>query len=124
MNPEEHDDLWRLLGKAKPTVVSPFFARNVLRAIRAQEQSAPAKTGFWGFCGFWILVRQNWQLTSMAIVLIGILSVSIWPQPDQGDLLADLAQEVSISPDYAVIGHLDELLAYEENSVWLDNSGD
>lgn len=30
----EQDDLWELLGKARPVSVSPFFSRNVLREIR------------------------------------------------------------------------------------------
>lgn len=30
----DKDELWALLGKAKPVTVSPFFARNVVREIR------------------------------------------------------------------------------------------
>jgi len=44
----------------------------------------------------------------------------IHPQPAQTDPVAVLAQQVSASPDYQVINHLDELLASEETSVWLD----
>lgn len=38
-------------------------------------------------------------------------------QPDQ---LTAIAAEVSESPDYLVITNLDELLATEESSVWLE----
>lgn len=30
----DQDELWDLLGKARPVSVSPFFSRNVLREIR------------------------------------------------------------------------------------------
>ena len=30
----DQDELWNLLGKAKPVSVSPFFSRNVLREVR------------------------------------------------------------------------------------------
>ena len=33
---EEHDELWQLLGKANQPQPSPFFSRNVLRAIREE----------------------------------------------------------------------------------------
>jgi hypothetical protein len=36
MNREEDPQLWDLLGRSKGTVPSPFFARNVVRAVRAE----------------------------------------------------------------------------------------
>ena len=42
---EEHDELWQLLGQARQPQVSPFFSRNVLRAIRKEEASAPGLLG-------------------------------------------------------------------------------
>ena len=53
MNTEEHDDLWELLGKARETKVSPFFSRNVLRAIREEEQE---KVGFFSW------LRAHWKV--------------------------------------------------------------
>ena len=37
MNREEDPQLWDLLGRAKGTAPSPFFARNVVRVIRSQS---------------------------------------------------------------------------------------
>lgn len=37
MNRDEDPQLWDLLGRAKSTTPSPFFARNVVRAVRAQS---------------------------------------------------------------------------------------
>ena len=112
MNPDEHDDLWRLLGKARTPEVSPFFSRNVLRTIRTARQERP---------GFLAWLRGPWQLATIGACVAVLMGVGMLressPQPDQMFLLA---QQVSSSPDYDVIGHLDELLESEENSVWLD----
>ena len=37
MNREEDPQLWDLLGRAKSATPSPFFARNVVRAVRGQS---------------------------------------------------------------------------------------
>lgn len=118
MNTDEQDDLWRLLGKAKAPSVSPFFSRNVLRAIREEKQEKPS-----------LLAWFNWRwvtLAASACVLVVASGVALHhpahPQPvvAQADPVMVLAQQVSTSPDYQVINHLDELLASEETSVWLD----
>jgi hypothetical protein len=45
MKNEEHDDLWELLGRARPVKASPMFSRNVLRAVRQVGGRNP-KRGF------------------------------------------------------------------------------
>ena len=112
MNTEEHDELWSLLGKAKTPAVSPFFSRNILRAIR---EEAPEKRGVFG----WLRVR--WQVAAVSAGVLIIAGLAVTPrveQPDQTAML--LAKQVSQGPDYQVIIHLDELLASEESSVWLE----
>jgi hypothetical protein len=114
MNTEEHDDLWDLLGKARTPDVSPFFSRNVLRAIREEATAKP---------GLFAWLRRHWQLTTAstcAVALaVGLTFVEQSPKPDSDPVML-LAQQVSASPDYQVINHLDELLASEESSVWLE----
>ena len=112
MNTEDHDDLWHLLGKARMPAESPFFSRNVLRAIRKERRE---KTGAFGW------LRRRWQLAAVgicALVIAGFVLTPRTEQPDQTTLL--LAEKVSQSSDYQVISHLDELLASEESSVWLE----
>ena len=116
--PDEHDDLWKLLGRARPPAVSPFFARNVVREVRGLPQE-PA--------GFFATLRRHWQLT-LATAAAGCMIAALASQFIGGDLhngqadpLAVIAQQVSDSPDYYVINDLDDLLASEESSVWLDN---
>jgi Tfp pilus assembly protein PilN len=115
MNTDEQDDLWRLLGHAKAPSVSPFFSRNVLRAIREEKQEKPS-----------LLAWLNWRWVTLAasvcvlVVASGVALRHPAPQAPQADPVMVLAQQVSTSPDYQVINHLDELLASEETSVWLD----
>ena len=113
--PDENDDLWKLLGKARPPAVSPFFARNVVREVRGLHQEQP---------GFFATLRRRWQLT-LATAAAGCVMAAVASQfivnHGQADPLAVIAQQVSDSPDYYVINDLDDLLASEESSVWLDN---
>jgi len=114
MNTDEQDDLWRLLGDAKAPSVSPFFSRNVLRAIREEKQEQP--TVFAWFHWRWL------TLAASVCVLVVASSVALRhpAQLTQADPVMVLAQQVSTSPDYQVINHLDELLASEETSIWLE----
>jgi hypothetical protein len=124
MKTDEQDDLWRLLGHAKAPSVSPYFSRNVLRAIREEEQEKPG-----------LLARifahhpWRWAVPGACAVLLAVFSLNFHrakqatsqvAQVTPVDPVAVLAQQVSSSPDYQVINHLDELLASEETSVWLD----
>ena len=113
MHHEENDDLWELLGKAAPARVSPFFSRNVLRAIREEQ---PARTGLFGW------LRSRWTVVAAGACAVLVAGVVLRPQPEPVDPLTSLAEHVSASPDYFVISNLDELLAAEESSVWLDHS--
>jgi xanthosine utilization system XapX-like protein len=114
MNTDDQDDLWRLLGHAKAPSVSPFFSRNVLRAIREEKQEKRSPLA-------WV----NWRwLTLCASVCVLVLASAMALRhpapPAQADPVTVLAQQVSSSPDYQVINHLDELLASEETSIWLE----
>ena len=119
MTPEDHDDLWELLGKARQPVASPFFSRNVLREIRGMQQERRAS---------WTSLFFRWQsLTASvclaALVAAGLLAshhrdAEVQQQQQQQQLLA-MAERVSTSPDYSVINNLDELLDAEKNAAWL-----
>ena len=112
MNTDEHDDLWHLLGKARVPEVSPFFSRNVLRALR---EAAPEKGGMLGW------LRRRWQLTAVSGCALMIAGFALIPRTEQSDQTTMLlAKEVSQSTDYQVISNLDELLAMQASSVWLE----
>jgi hypothetical protein len=113
MNHEEHDDLWDLLGHARTAKASPFFARNVLRAIREEEPTASG-------VGSWLIRR--WPILAAAACALLFAGVSLMPKPEPVVSVETLAVHVTESPDYAVIGNLDELLAAQESSAWLTTS--
>jgi hypothetical protein len=142
MKNDEQDDLWRLLGNAKEPSVSPFFSRNVLRAIREEKQETVSF-----FARFFGHAPWRWSLLAASLCLLLVITGFSFrhapqsrpvelaqaaptqpPQPPPPAQLPQppneqvnvLAQQVSTSPDYQVITHLDELLASEETSVWLD----
>src|SRR5437588_4290144 len=107
MNTDEHDDLWRLLGKAKQPAVSPFFARNVLRAVRVTEQARP---------GWFAWLARKWVVAavgSTAAILLAVNSSHFFRASDPDVIL--LAQQVSTQSDVEVITDLDELIASDEN---------
>jgi len=113
MNTEEHDDLWHLLGRANEPSVSPFFSRNVLRAIRDQTRES---------VGAFTWLRHHWRLIAASTGVALIAGLALLPHTDQSDSSTMLlAETVSQSSDYQVISDLDALLASEENSVWLEN---
>jgi hypothetical protein len=115
MNPDEQDELWELLGKAKTPAVSPFFARNVLRAVREQRQEKG---------GMFAWLHGPWRVATIGAFALLLASLGLLhPTVPQNEQMTLLAQKVSASPDYDVISHLDELLDSEENSVWLDGRG-
>jgi len=117
----EHDDLWQLLGKAKTPAVSPYFARNVLREIRS---SKPEKAGVLGWLsGHWRLA----SLGSVAAVLLALNSVQLFVPQKVAIAPTPPAQQIASAnaptkTDYEVIKNLDELVAYEDHSIWLDDS--
>src|SRR4051812_20312750 len=65
MNTEEQDDLWELLGRSKPAAPSPFFSRNVLRAIREEAQEKP---------GFWLWLRLHWRTVAVSACTVALAS--------------------------------------------------
>ena len=113
MNTNEHDDLWHLLGKAKAPTAAPFFSRNILRAIRAEQQERRGALPW---------LRRHWQLATASACALIIAGFALLPAPEHSDSTTMLlAEEVSQSIDYQVIDNLDELIASEENLAWLEN---
>ena len=115
MNNDEQDDLWRLLGCAREPQISPFFSRDILRKIRSEEES-PA--------GYWGLLLRRWPIVVAAACVLVFAGIALIPRPEHAVSIEAMVEHVGASPDYAVIGNLDELLAAEESSVWLTHSVD
>ena len=117
MNPdEERDDLWELLGRAKTPTPTPFFARNVLREIRAGTQPRTP----WN----WLAVR--WRAATLGAIALALLaSIPVLHNGGSREKTVpaiELARQTANSADYEVIARLDELLAFEDSTIWPDTS--
>jgi len=129
--PEDRDELWALLGKARPVKASPAFARDVLRRVRMEQPER--EPGFFE----WLRTGWNWVGFAGAVAAIALVVLtSERSAPERAEIAAAdsegaaaLAQvsvvnaeidEVVESADFGVIANLDVLLAMDENDVWLE----
>lgn len=102
---DDHDDvLWRLLGSAKQTPVSPFFSRNVMRKVRNLKPLR--RKGSW----------RAWLIPSAACLTVAVATLFLLPlsQPS-----------IAFRPgsdDFEMITQLDQMIATEVNDAWLDVS--
>jgi hypothetical protein len=122
MKHEEHDDLWELLGRARPAKASPMFSRNVLRAVRQLE---PEKEG--GLVD-WLRAGWNWLAVTGAAAAVIFLAFGLRTTPTDAPRQVASAssdnavlEEVLRSPDLTVIANLDMLVAMDDNDLWLDS---
>jgi hypothetical protein len=111
MDPQDDKELWDVLGRLPEPTLSPFFARNVLRRIR-QEPSHFERV--WNRFG----VRKLIGASALAAVVVGLALVvhhpgSQTPSSSELDIVAKIDPQ-----DYDVVADLDELIAWDENSVW------
>jgi hypothetical protein len=115
MKREDDQQLWDLLGEAKPSQLSPFFARNVVRRIRERPDRFEWLRG-------WLSPRRLVPAAGVAIAVIAtILSVHQPAGRKPTDSPPDVI--VKIDPqDYDVVSDLDELLATEDTSLWDDDT--
>jgi hypothetical protein len=112
MNREDDEQLWDLLGAARPPEASPFFARNVLRQVRGE---GARKTSLW--LSWRRLIPVSGIVAATAAIFIAY-SVSFRPAPGSDD---DAIAKIDVQ-DYEVVADLDDLLASDESSLWDDNS--
>ena len=117
MEPQDDKELWDVLGRLPKRTVSPFFARNVLRKIR-QEPT------FFGRARNWFSVRKAVAASAVAAVVVvfafAFAFVTHYPGPrttssSDSDVVAKIDPQ-----DYDVVADLDQLIAWDENSVWED----
>ena len=115
MKREDDQQLWDLLGKARSTEVSPFFARNVVRTIRERPQP-------FEWLRRWLSPSKLIPATGLAMAVIAAMLMmhrpgSRNPADDTPDVI------VAIDPqDYDVVADLDELMAADENNLWDDDT--
>ena len=113
MEPQDDKELWDVLGRLPEPTLSPFFARNVLRKIR-QEPSRFERARNW------FSMRKVVGASAVAAAFVALALVTHYPGPRttssrDSDVVAKIDPQ-----DYDVVADLDELIAWDENSVWED----
>jgi hypothetical protein len=114
MDPEDDKELWDVLGRVPGPKLSPFFARNVLRSVRQEGTRFERMRR-------WFSWRRLAAASAVVIVAIGMAMATHQP-PSQSRAANDPDVVVAkIDPqDYDVVADLDELIAWDENTVWED----
>ncbi len=111
MERQDDKELWDILGRLPEPAVSPFFARNVLRKIRQEA------TGF-DRARNWLSLRRLVAASAVAILVVGMAIATHHPV-SRTTSANDLDLVAKIDPqDYDVVADLDELIAWDENTVW------
>jgi hypothetical protein len=120
MKDDEQDQLWELLGKAREPKASPFFANKVMHAIRRESEPEPARATL----GSWI--RRWWFVpvtagACAAVAAVTLLRESVPPTPApqvaKVDPLTEMVVVISDTNEFET--SLSDLVATEDNSVWL-----
>ena len=111
MEPEDDKELWDVLGRLPEPTLSPFFARNVLRKVRQGRARFDRVRS-------WFSVRKLVGASAVAAVAVALALVTHYPGPRSASS-SDLDVVAKVDPqDYEVVADLDELIAWDENSVW------
>ena len=113
MKPQDDKELWDVLGRLPEPTLSPFFARNVLRKIRQKPTRFERVRN-------WFSVRKVVGTSAVAAVFVALALVTHYPGPrTTSSSDSDLVAKVDLQ-DYDVVADLDELIAWDETSVWED----
>jgi hypothetical protein len=111
MEREDDQELWDFLGRTAEPRLSPFFARNVLRKIR-QGATRFERTRNW------FSLRRLVAASAVVILVIGMAIATRHPAPQKSPESApDVVAKID-PQDYDVVADLDELIAWDENSLW------
>jgi hypothetical protein len=111
MEPQDDKQLWDILGRVPEHTLSPFFARNVVRKIRQEATRFERARN-------WFSLRRLVAASAVAIVVVGMAIATHHPISQRASA-NDLDVVAKIDPqDYDVVADLDELIAWDENTVW------
>ena len=115
MKREDDQQLWDILGQAPETELSPFFARNVVRAVR--QRSRPFE-----LLRSWFSLRRIVPAAGLAVAVVAaIVTFNHQAIRKSAESAPDVI--VQIDPqDYDVVADLDELLVTDESSLWDDDT--
>jgi hypothetical protein len=111
MQRQDDNELWDILGRIPEPTLSPFFARDVLRKIRQDATRFERARN-------WFSLRRLVAASAVAIVVVG-LAIATHHPVSRTTSANDLDLVAKVDPqDYDVVADLDELIAWDENTVW------
>ena len=103
-----------MLGRVPEPTLSPFFARNVVRSVRQTGTRFARMRSWFGW-------RRLAAASAVVIVVIGMAVATHHPISQTAATTNDSDAVAKIDPqDYDVVADLDELIAWDENTVWED----
>src|SRR4029434_5831949 len=112
MQPEDDQQLWDLLGRTAEPKLSPFFARNVLREVREGASR-------FGRAQNWFNLRRLVAASAVDGVVMRMAVASYAPRWSQKPPESEPDVVAKIDPqDFEVVADLDELLVWDEGSLW------
>jgi len=113
MDREDDKQLWDILGRVPEPRLSPFFARNVVRSVRQEATRFERMRG-------WFSLRRLAAASAVVVLVVGLAVITHHPV-SQMSATNDSDVVAKINPqDYDVVADLDELSAWDDNSVWED----
>ena len=112
MNDPERDQLWSLLGKAKRSEPSPFFAAKVVASVRKAQKD---RRMFWTN---WLRFGVPGAAAGALAVFLTVFSVRVEHKTESKPVIVTNSEP----SDLELIADLDSALSSEESSVWLDSS--
>jgi hypothetical protein len=114
MQREDDQQLWDLLGRTAEPKLSLFFARNVLREVREGASR-------FGRAQNWFNLRRLVAASAVAVVVIGMAIATYAPRWSQKSPESEPDVVAKIDPqDFEVVADLDELLVWDEGSLWTE----
>ena len=115
MKREDDQQLWDLLGQAPEPKLSPFFARNVVRAVRQRSRRFESLRS-------WFTPGKLVPVTGLAVAIIAAVLAFHHPViRKSGEITPDVIAQID-PQDYDVVADLDELLVTDETNLWDDDA--
>ena len=115
MKREDDQQLWDLLGRTSEPKLSPFFARDVVRAVRQRSQS-------FDLLRSWFSSRRLVPVAGLAVAIIAAIMTFHHPAIQKSaDKTPDAISKID-AQDYDVVADLEELLVTDESSLWDDDT--
>lgn len=107
MKRDDDPQLWDLLGHSAEPEVSPFFARNVLREVRAARDKKTLSR--------WFHPRRLIPIAGLAGIIAAIV---FWSQLHRAPVERPLETLAIETMESEVIADLEELFTTDENNRW------